>query len=116
MTQVGLPVGLRFNGETVTREVAGDSTDTQWQTALVDRQSVERNRERGDQQNYDLQMQLATTDAVLIDDTYLITEDGTTDNGQERCSVVDIGKAEHGLRMVKLKRIEATVFTGGARR
>ena len=94
---VGPPLGLRLNGETVTREIAGDSADTESQTAIVNRDGVTVERGRGKAFVFDYTMHLAIGDTVAEADTYLI--DG------ERCRVVKRGDAFGGLRPVWLQRM-----------
>ena len=107
MTAIGAPLGLRFNGETITREITGDTGSTESQTALVDFTGAERLRERGDEQKFDVEISVATSATVALGDTYLINS--------ERFKVSTIHKPQNGLRKVELKRSEATEFRGGAR-
>lgn len=95
---IGSPLGLRFNGESVTREIASDSTDTESQTAIVVRESVTVERGLGLAFAFDYQMQLDSTSTVTDADTYLIDS--------ARCNVVRVGEITNGLRPVWLQRVE----------
>jgi len=98
MGAIASPLGLRFNGEAVTREIGGDTGDTASQTAIVNREGVTVEQAGGEGFAFDYQMEVATTSTVALDDTYLI--------GGERCRVVRIGDAINGLRPVWLTRLQ----------
>ena len=99
MSDIGFPVGLRFNGERVTREIAGDTTDTRWLKALVNPEAVTSVDTRGRAQVHDVAMHFAEADTITLTDSFLWNQD--------RYKVTEIEKPQHGMRRVLLQRVES---------
>ena len=99
MGAVASPLGFRFNGEAVTREIGGDTGSTAIQTAIVDAEEVQTEHGNGRDEVFDYVMHLDSSDTVAKGDTYLIRGD--------RVRVARIGKAENGLQAVYCRRVES---------
>ena len=85
--------------ETVTREIAGDPTDTQSLTVLISAQATEKTAARGRAQVHGVEMHI--DDAVTIDLTDAIIWNA------ERYKVTDVEKERSGMIRVSLQRVES---------